>query len=212
MSIKKGTMPPRYDETFKSGAIKMVTEQGRPSKEVAAELGICVETLKSWLKRAGFQPGATDRQNRNDKRQRELEAEIRLLRKQLAEKDEVIDVLKKSVGIFSKLQKISIILLMLIASRSLQINYAVSPNLLKRDFAADKPNQKWVDDITYIPTDEGWLYAAIVKDLCLKKISSRIDTNLTVSALKMAVNRQKPQDNLIFHSDRGVQYASILLV
>ena len=47
MSIKKGTMPPRYDEAFKSGAIKMVTEQGRPSKEVAAELGICVETLKS---------------------------------------------------------------------------------------------------------------------------------------------------------------------
>ena len=95
MSIKKGTMPPRYDEAFKSGAIKMVTEQGRPSKEVAAELGICVETLKSWLKRAGFQPGATDRQNRIDKR--ELEAEIRSLRKQLAEKDEVIDVLKKWV-------------------------------------------------------------------------------------------------------------------
>ena len=70
-------------------------------------------------------------------------------------------------------------------------------------------------DCTFIDisTNEGWLYAAIVKDLCLKKIvgysfSSRIDTNLTVTALKMAVNRQKPQDNLIFHSDRGVQYAS----
>ena len=75
MSIKKGTMPPRYDEAFKSGAIKMVTEQGRPSKEVATELGICIDTLKSWLKRGGFQPGATDRQNRNSKRQRELEAE-----------------------------------------------------------------------------------------------------------------------------------------
>lgn len=92
-------------------------------------------------------------------------------------------------------------------------NYAVSPNLLKRDFTADKQNQKWVGDITYIPTDEGWLYAVIVKDLCLKKIvgysfSSRIDTSLTVSALEMAVSRQKPQDNLIFHSDRGVQYAS----
>ena len=62
MSIKKGTMPPRYDEAFKTGAVKMVTEQGRPSKEVAAELGICIDTLKSWLKRAGFQPGATDRQ------------------------------------------------------------------------------------------------------------------------------------------------------
>ena len=78
---------------------------------------------------------------------------------------------------------------------------------------ADKPNQKWVGDITYIPTDEGWLYTAIVKDLCLKKIvgyafSSRIDTNLTVAAIEMAVNRQKPQKGLIFHSDRGVQYAS----
>ena len=61
MSIKKGTIPPRYDETFKSGAVKMVTAQGRPSREVAAELGICIDTLKSCLKRAGFQPGATDR-------------------------------------------------------------------------------------------------------------------------------------------------------
>ncbi len=81
----------------------MVTEQGRPVKEVASELGICVDTLKSWLKRAGFQPGSTDRQYRCDKHQRELEAENRALRKQLAEKDEVTDVLKKSVGIFSKL-------------------------------------------------------------------------------------------------------------
>lgn len=92
-------------------------------------------------------------------------------------------------------------------------NYAVSPNLLNRDFTADKPNRKWVGDITYIPTDEGWLYAAIVKDLCLKKIvgyafSDRIDTGLTVSALDMAVKRRRPQDGLIFHSDRGVQYAS----
>ena len=92
-------------------------------------------------------------------------------------------------------------------------NYAISPNLLQRDFSAEKPNQKWVGDITYIPTDEGWLYAAIVKDLCLKKIvgyafSDRIDTHLTVAALEMAVSRQKPQSGLIFHSDRGVQYAS----
>ncbi len=49
MSIKKGTMPPRYDEAFKAGAVKMVTEQGRPVKEVAAELGICIDTLSAWL-------------------------------------------------------------------------------------------------------------------------------------------------------------------
>ncbi|MDD6214837.1 MAG: hypothetical protein PUB42_06620 [Firmicutes bacterium] len=95
MSIKKGTIPPRYDEAFKAGAVKMVTEQGRPPKEGAAELGIFIDTL-------------------------------------------------------------------------------------------------------------------LVKDLCLKKIvgyafSSHIDTNLTVSALEMAINRQKPQTKLIFHSDRGVQ-------
>ena len=93
-------------------------------------------------------------------------------------------------------------------------NYAVSPNLLKIDFTADKPNQKWVGDITYIPTDEGWLYAAIVKDLCLKKIASyafsdNIEINLTITALEMAINHQKPQTKLIFHSDRAVQYVSL---
>lgn len=102
MSIKKGTVPPRYDEAFKAGAVKMVTEQARQIKDVANELGICIDTLKTWLKRSGFQPGTTDRQNRNDKRQRELEAENRALRKQVAEKDEVITILKKSVGILSQ--------------------------------------------------------------------------------------------------------------
>lgn len=99
---KKGTAPPRYDEAFKAGAIRLVTEQGRPSREVARELGICIDTLRSWLKGAGVQLGEADRQNRDTRRQRELEAENRALRKQLAEKDEVIDVLKKSVGILSK--------------------------------------------------------------------------------------------------------------
>ena len=81
----------------------MVTEQGRPSKEVAAELGICIDTLRNWLKAAGEpSPGQADRQNRDAKRARELEAENRALRKQLAEKEEVIEILKKSVGILSK--------------------------------------------------------------------------------------------------------------
>ena len=54
MPIKKGTMPPRYDEAFKTGAVKMVTEQGRPAKEVAAELGICIDTLKFLAQTFGF--------------------------------------------------------------------------------------------------------------------------------------------------------------
>ena len=84
---------------------------------------------------------------------------------------------------------------------------------LQRKFYFDHPNQAWVGDITYIPTVEGWLYLAIVKDLCTRKIvgyafSSKIDTQLTLTALDMAVNRQKPKKGLIFHSDRGFQYAA----
>ncbi len=92
-------------------------------------------------------------------------------------------------------------------------SYGISPNLLKRDFFADNLNQKWVGDITYIPTDEGWLYLAAIKDLCDKKIvgyafSDKINTELTIQALNMAVYRRQPGKGLIFHSDRGVQYAS----
>ena len=83
--------------------MKLVTEQGRPSVEVAKELGVCIDTLRGWLKAAtGEKAGAVDRQNREARRVRELELEVKSLRKQVAEKDEVIDVLKKSVGILSK--------------------------------------------------------------------------------------------------------------
>ena len=92
-------------------------------------------------------------------------------------------------------------------------SYPICENLLKRNFFADTLNSKWVGDITYIKTDEGWLYLATVKDLCTRKIvgyafSSHIDSELVVSALKMAYIRQKPDGELIFHSDRGIQYAS----
>lgn len=106
MGITKGKKnrgaPPRYDADFKAGAVKLVVEQQRPCSEVAAELGICKDSLRSWLKSAGVQAGSADRQNRDYRRLRELEAENRNLRKQIVEKEETIDVLKKSVGILSK--------------------------------------------------------------------------------------------------------------
>ncbi len=80
----------------------MVTEQGRQPRDVAKELGICIDTLRSWLKASGVQMGQASRQNREQQRIRELEAEVRALRKQLGEKAEVIEVLKKSVGILSR--------------------------------------------------------------------------------------------------------------
>ena len=80
----------------------MVTVQGRQPKEVAQELGICVDTLRTWLKASGIEMGQASRQNREQRKIRELEAGLKALRKQLAEKEEVIAVLKKSVGILSK--------------------------------------------------------------------------------------------------------------
>lgn len=93
-------------------------------------------------------------------------------------------------------------------------NHPIAPNRLMRNFHADKPNQVWVGDITYTPTGEGWLYLAVVKDLCTKMVvgyafSEHIDTELTLEALRMAWRRHKPGHGLIFHSDRGVQYAAI---
>ena len=100
---RKGQAPPRYDEAFKTGAIRLVTEQNRPCKDVAEELGICIDTLKNWLKAAGHATNRAHPSTGNPSRVRELEVEIRALKKALAEKEETIDVLKKSVGIFSKL-------------------------------------------------------------------------------------------------------------
>jgi putative transposase len=89
----------------------------------------------------------------------------------------------------------------------------VAPNILERDFEASGPNQKWLADISYIPTREGWLYLAAVLDLYSKLIvgwsmSSRMTQKLVLDALKMAVDRRRPGPGLIHHSDQGRQYAS----
>ena len=89
----------------------------------------------------------------------------------------------------------------------------VAENVLNREFTAKKRNQKWVADITYIATLEGWLYLAAVIDLFTRKVvgwsmSERIDSRLVVDALEMAVSRELPDAGLVAHSDRGVQYAS----
>lgn len=89
----------------------------------------------------------------------------------------------------------------------------VAENLLGRNFEADKPNQKWVSDLTYIQTAEGWLYLAVVLDLYSRKIvgwsmNVEMKTELVLDALNMAVLNRRPGPGLIFHSDRGVQYAS----
>jgi transposase InsO family protein len=89
----------------------------------------------------------------------------------------------------------------------------IAPNLIARDFTATAPNRVWLADITYIPTAEGWLYLAAVMDLFSRKIvgwamRDHMQVELASAALTMAIQQQRPQDGLIHHSDRGVQYAS----
>ena len=91
--------------------------------------------------------------------------------------------------------------------------HPVAGNVVDRDFAPSGKNETWAADITYIPTDEGYLYLAAVEDLFSRKIvgwsmSERIDSRLVVDALEMAVQRELPGEGLVAHSDRGVQYAS----
>lgn len=92
-------------------------------------------------------------------------------------------------------------------------SFPVAPNLLKQNFMADAPCQKWVGDITYVRTDEGWLYLATVVDLFSRKVvgwalSARMTKKLVIDAINQAIRHESPSEGLIFHSDRGSQYAS----
>lgn len=88
-----------------------------------------------------------------------------------------------------------------------------APNLLNQDFSATRSNQKWVGDITYIDTAEGWLYLAVILDLYSRRVvgwamRDRLDTHLVESAWRMAVINRHPPADLLHHSDRGSQYTS----
>ena len=92
-------------------------------------------------------------------------------------------------------------------------NYGIAPNLLDRDFIADKPNQTWSVDMSYIWTREGWLYLAVVMDLHSRRIvgwavSNRMKRDLAIQALQMAITLRRPPRGCIHHSDRGSQYCS----
>jgi len=91
--------------------------------------------------------------------------------------------------------------------------HPVAPNVLQRDFKATGPNQKWLADLTYVPTDEGWLYLALVLDLSARKLvgwamSETMPQELTLCALDAALGWRDPEAGLLHHSDRGSQYAA----
>jgi transposase InsO family protein len=89
----------------------------------------------------------------------------------------------------------------------------IAPNLLNREFSASLPNQKWVSDITYIDTAEGWLYLASILDLHSRRVvgwamAEQMDNQLVEDAWQMALVHRQPKEGLLHHSDRGSQYTS----
>lgn len=90
----------------------------------------------------------------------------------------------------------------------------VAANTLRRAFAATRPNEKWVSDITYVPTRQGWLYVAVLMDLYSRRIvgwamDDQMTTTLTLSALEMALQQRPVSVGLLHHSDRGSQYGAM---
>ena len=92
-------------------------------------------------------------------------------------------------------------------------DFPIAANVVDRDFTAEKPNEVWLSDMTYIPTREGWLYLAVVEDLYSRRVvgwsmGATMESRLVVDALEMAVEQRFPDAGLVAHSDRGSQYAS----
>lgn len=93
------------------------------------------------------------------------------------------------------------------------LSHPVAPNLLARDFEAQRPNERWVTDITYVRTESGWVYLAAILDLFSRavvgwSVDTTLSTRLPLWALKAAIQKRRPDAGLLHHSDRGCQYTS----
>ncbi|WP_246105599.1 IS3 family transposase [Sporomusa termitida] len=130
-----------------------------------------------------------------------------LRRKGLRVNHKRIERLMKQAGIHSKTAKI------FKATTNSKHALAVAENLLNREFTASRPNQKMVSDITYLWTEEGWLYVAAIIDLCGQRVvglsmSERMTKELVMQALDSVCKRARPPHGVLIHSDRGSQYCS----
>lgn len=120
---------------------------------------------------------------------------------------ETVRRIMREIGLYSRIRR------KFVLTTDSEHDMVVAENLLGRDFISTFPNQKWVADITYIPTVQGWLYLAAVMDLYSRRIvgfsmSNHIDSELVVSAMRMAISQRQAVIGLLHHSDRGSQYCS----
>jgi len=187
------------------------------------ELPILCDTLK--VSRSGYYAWLKRPVSPRQKRREELTERIRKVHEdsrctygsprvhaELADRQVKVCVntvagLMKQAGLQSKIRRQFVV-----HTTESQHDHPIAANVLDRQFAAETPNRKWCCDITYVPTDEGFLYLAAVIDLCSRKIvgwamADHLRSELCLDALSMALTQRRPGQGLLHHSDRGVQYA-----
>jgi putative transposase len=196
---------------------------------IAAQLSafpveLCCDVLE--VSRSGFYAWRDRPVSNQDQRRQELASEIRVVYEENRQvygsprihqtlKRQGVSVCRNTVARIMKQQQIWAKTRRRFVPRTTDSVHErpVAANLLERCFVAEQPDQKWVADITYIPTDEGWLYLAGVLDLYSRKIvgwsmTEHMRVELVAEALRMAIAQRSPDKGLLHHSDRGIQYAS----
>ncbi|CAM3110952.1 Integrase catalytic domain-containing protein [Paenibacillus lupini] len=177
------------------------------------------------VSRSGYYKWSIRKESKREVRRKKLERRIRrifldsrrlygspkvhkmLLKQQVKVSEKTVSRIMKELGLRSRTVK------KYKATTNSKHNLPVHENVLEQKFNVLAPNKTWVTDITYIPTNEGWLYLASVMDLYSRKIvgfhmDTRMTKELVITALKRAYNQQRPSEALLHHSDRGSQYAS----
>src|SRR5665648_136290 len=209
----------RFTPEYKEEIIKLVTERKKKMSEVARDIGVTSTSIRRWITQYSEYgkdafPGKGNLRTEDDKirklmrdnidveKMRRIHKEsyktygIRRIKAKLNKegiscgKNRIARLMREN-GVFSRLRR------KYKATTNSNHRLPVAPNLLDQDFTADKPNTKWVGDITYIPTDEGFLYFSGIEDLFQRKVvgwslGDRITKELTIDALEQAVVRENP--------------------
>ncbi|MGZ2459826.1 IS3 family transposase [Rhizobium anhuiense] len=196
-----------FSREYKLEAVKLVRERGVAVAQAARDLDVHENVLRKWVREYGDDPS----QSFPGKGQMKPEQlEIERLRREVAKLKAERDILKKAAAYFARdgarprrrgLPKDA-------GDRAV-----IMPNVLDRQFVADRPNQKWVADFTYIWTAEGWPYVAAVIDVFSRRVvgwsmNANMTAQLVTDALIMAIWRRGKPDALLHHSDQGSQYTS----
>jgi putative transposase len=191
-------------------------KQEFPIVVMCSVLGISESGFYAWRKRSACQRQGEDAQLRQKMRQIFVThhgryGSPRILREL---RDEGVSCSRKRVARLMRQEDLSARRKRRqVVTTKRDMTHPVAANLLNRDFIAKEPNKKWVTDITYIPTQQGWLYLAVILDLYSRMVvgwsmSGNCDEKLVEHAFNQALARRRPKAGLLHHSDRGSQYTS----